>query len=116
MGLSFVAYGLVFSWVLIHRYRVERLEERYEQIGFTQAVAERRAEGYADTADIAAPSVDLSPPRSPLSHREGGPHVNDYVTGGWSAAIVITVVYCWRTLRRGRVLTRNLPREEQPWR
>jgi heme exporter protein C len=55
MCLSFVAYGLVFAWVLIHRYRVERLEERYEREGFAQAVAERQAEG-ADTA----------PPKEPV--------------------------------------------------
>ncbi len=45
MAVSFVAYGLVFAWLLIHRYRVERLEERYEREGFAQAVAARRAEG-----------------------------------------------------------------------
>jgi heme exporter protein C len=45
MVISFVAYGLVFAWLMVHRYRVERLEERYDREGFAQAVAERRAEG-----------------------------------------------------------------------
>lgn len=44
MLLSFVAYGLVFAWLLLHRYRVEVLEERFEEEGFAAAIAERRAE------------------------------------------------------------------------
>lgn len=45
MLLSFVAVGLVFSWLLVHRYRVEVLEDRFEEEGFEAAIAERRAEG-----------------------------------------------------------------------
>ena len=45
MLLSFVAVGLVFSWLLVHRYRVEVLEDRFEEEGFATAIAERRAEG-----------------------------------------------------------------------
>ncbi|MCL2395860.1 MAG: cytochrome c biogenesis protein [Acidimicrobiaceae bacterium] len=45
MGLSFVAFGLLFAWLTVHRYRVERLEERFETEGFAAAIAERRAEG-----------------------------------------------------------------------
>ena len=45
MLLSFVAFGLGFSWLLVHRYRVEVLEDRYEEEGFAVAIAERRAEG-----------------------------------------------------------------------
>lgn len=44
MLLSFVAYGLLFAWLLLHRYRVEVLEERFEEEGFAAAIAERRAE------------------------------------------------------------------------
>jgi heme exporter protein C len=47
MLLSFIAFGLVFSWLLIHRYRVEVLEDRFEDEGFAVAIAERRAEGAA---------------------------------------------------------------------
>ena len=43
MLLSFVAYGLLFAWLLLHRYRVEVLEERFEEEGFAAAIAERRA-------------------------------------------------------------------------
>jgi heme exporter protein C len=45
MLLSFVAFGLVFAWLLIHRYRVEVMEDRFEEEGFAVAIAERRAEG-----------------------------------------------------------------------
>ena len=45
MLLSFLAYGLLFTWLLIHRYRVEVLEDRFEEEGFAAAIAERRAEG-----------------------------------------------------------------------
>lgn len=47
MALSFVAFGLLFAWLLVHRYRVELLEERFETEGFAAAIAERRAEGAA---------------------------------------------------------------------
>jgi hypothetical protein len=39
-----------------------------------------------------------------------------YVAGGWSAAVVLIVLYSWRTLRRGRLLARHLPPEERTWR
>ena len=45
MLLSFVAFGLGFAWLLVHRYRVEVLEERFETEGLNLALAERRAEG-----------------------------------------------------------------------
>ena len=55
MLLSFVAFGLGFAWLLIHRYRVEVLEDRYEEEGFAVAIAERRAEGGVST--VPAPEV-----------------------------------------------------------
>ena len=42
--------------------------------------------------------------------------MNDYVAGGWSATVLIVVLYTWRTLRRGRVLGRRLPDREKTWR
>jgi heme A synthase len=42
--------------------------------------------------------------------------MNDYVAGGWGAAFLILAVYAWRTLRRGRILRRNLPNGEHTWR
>jgi heme exporter protein C len=45
MLVSFVAFGLLFAWLLVHRYRVELMEDRFEEEGFSAAIAERRAEG-----------------------------------------------------------------------
>ena len=45
MLLSFVAFGLTSAWLLVHRYRVELLEDRYEADGLAAALAARRAEG-----------------------------------------------------------------------
>ena len=106
MLVSFVAFGLMFAWLLVHRYRVEVLEDRFEDEGLALAIAERRAEG----------SSPASAPPTPRSRRTGGPTMNAYVAGGWGAAAVILVLYTWRTLRRGRVLARSLPDREKTWR
>jgi heme exporter protein C len=45
MLVSFVAYAFLFAWLLVHRYRVEVLEDRFEEEGLSLALAERRAEG-----------------------------------------------------------------------
>jgi hypothetical protein len=42
--------------------------------------------------------------------------VNQYVAGGWAATTVIVVLYAWRTLRRGRVVSRSLDDREKTWR
>jgi heme exporter protein C len=47
MVVSFFTFALIFSWLLLHRYRVARLEDRYEEEGLELAIAERRAEAPA---------------------------------------------------------------------
>ncbi|HET9690296.1 MAG TPA: cytochrome c biogenesis protein CcsA [Acidimicrobiales bacterium] len=47
MALSFVAFVVTGAWLLVHRYRVELLEDRYETDGLRAALAARRAEGSA---------------------------------------------------------------------
>jgi hypothetical protein len=42
--MSFLAFGLVFAWLMVHRYRLEMLEERNEREGFTSALQSRRSE------------------------------------------------------------------------
>ncbi len=42
--VGFVAIGLLFVWLLIHRFRVAWLEEQVADQGLTAAIAERRAE------------------------------------------------------------------------
>jgi len=44
MSLSFVAFGLVLAWLVVHRYRLEALEERYESEGLYSALKARRSE------------------------------------------------------------------------
>jgi len=57
MLASFVAYALLFSWLLVHRYRVEVLEDRFEEDGFAAALMERRAEGGVIAPAGVAPRV-----------------------------------------------------------
>jgi heme exporter protein C len=48
--LGIVVMGMLFSWLLIHRFRVGWLEEQLGTVGLDQAIVERRAE-----AEVAAP-------------------------------------------------------------
>jgi heme exporter protein C len=57
MSLSFVAFGLLFAWLVLHRYRVEVLEDRFEAEGFARAIAERRAEGSAGSTEASVAPV-----------------------------------------------------------
>jgi heme exporter protein C len=45
LALGFVALGLAFAWLVIHRYRVEKLEARYEDEALSIALEARHAEG-----------------------------------------------------------------------
>lgn len=42
--LGIVVFGLIFTWLLVHRFRVGWLEERVGATGLDQALVERRAE------------------------------------------------------------------------
>jgi heme exporter protein C len=53
MLVSFLAFGLLFAWMVVHRYRLEVLEERYETEGFESALQARRSE---------APAIRPGPP------------------------------------------------------
>jgi len=65
MLLSFVAFGLAFTWLLVHRYRLEVLEERYEREGFSSAIAARRAEGTASANGTTGAAARESVQRQP---------------------------------------------------
>jgi heme exporter protein C len=41
---SFVAFGLLLAWMVLHRYRLEALEDSYEKEGLERALAARRRE------------------------------------------------------------------------
>ena len=73
MLMSFVAFGFVFAWMVVHRYRLEALEERYEREGFETALQERRAEAVADGAGRPADLSVAAPAGVPPRATEG-PH------------------------------------------
>jgi heme exporter protein C len=54
--LGFIGLGLAFAWLVIQRYRVERLEARYEEEGLSLALEARRAEGAPPTDRVGAPA------------------------------------------------------------
>ena len=53
--LGFVSFLLLYWWLMIHRFRLQFLESRIDEVGLDTAIAERRAE--AGTAVGAAPST-----------------------------------------------------------
>ncbi|HZM30970.1 MAG TPA: cytochrome c biogenesis protein CcsA [Acidimicrobiales bacterium] len=48
--VGFLALGLVFSWLMIHRFRVAWLSQQVDRIDLDEALAERRAEAEAEVA------------------------------------------------------------------
>jgi heme exporter protein C len=44
--VGLVTFGLIFTWLLIHRFRVAWLEEQLAEAGLDQALRERRAEAH----------------------------------------------------------------------
>ena len=48
MLVGFLAMTVLYAWLLVHRLRVARLEERIDDAGLEVALAERRAEGLVD--------------------------------------------------------------------
>jgi heme exporter protein C len=46
--VSVVAFTLLYAWLLVHRYRLAKLEEQVEDRVLEIAIAERRAEGAAE--------------------------------------------------------------------
>ncbi|MBW3668766.1 MAG: cytochrome c biogenesis protein CcsA, partial [Actinobacteria bacterium] len=55
MLLGFLAMTLVYGWLLLQRYRVERLADRLDAARLERAIAERRAEAAAETEAEAEP-------------------------------------------------------------
>jgi len=56
--VGFIVFGLIFAWLLIHRFRVAWLEEQVAGQGLDAAIAERRAEAALDLApaNLAVPT------------------------------------------------------------
>jgi heme exporter protein C len=56
MLYSFVAFMVLFAWLLVHRFRMERLEARFETEALDLALQARRAEGSERTTDDHQPA------------------------------------------------------------
>ncbi len=67
MLLSFVSFGLIYAWLVVHRTRLEQLESRLENEGLAYALAARRAEADpgGPTAEVALPAPVASPAPAP---------------------------------------------------
>jgi heme exporter protein C len=63
--MGMLAGGLVFSWLLIHRFRVAWLEQQVEQHELDAAVAARLAEAQADAEALGRSSAGEGPDRDP---------------------------------------------------
>jgi heme exporter protein C len=75
MLLSFVSFGLVYSWLVIHRTRLEQLENRLETEGLSLALAARRAEANPEPlagAVAALPAVESVGAQASASTSPGG--------------------------------------------
>jgi len=58
---SFVAFGLLFAWLVVHRYRMETLEERYDAGAYTLALRSRRSEGGSVAAGLTVAAKHTTP-------------------------------------------------------
>ena len=118
MLLSFVAFGLLFAWLLVHRYRLEQLEDRLENEGLEAALAARRAEGAPPRTGPDQPWQRARPTRPSPPSTPGRSAVSQmgYVDLGWGVAFGVLAAYALRDdPARGRKLSRALPSEERTW-
>jgi heme exporter protein C len=59
--VGFLALGLVFAWLMIHRFRVAWLERQADRLDLDAAVAARRAEA-TSAGSSAGPAASTAPP------------------------------------------------------
>lgn len=52
--LGMVVFGLIFAWLLVHRFRIGWLEHQDETVGLQAAILERRAQSADDVDDAVA--------------------------------------------------------------
>ena len=105
MLLSFIAFGLIYAWLLVHRFRLEQLEERLETEGLEQALAARRAEGGADVGLAAGRPGRLRPSAGRPADEPDGLRLL-----GYGVSFGILAAYSLRAIRRGRRLSRSCRR------
>jgi heme exporter protein C len=71
MLLSFIAFGLIYSWLVVHRFRLEQLEGRLETVGLDHALAARRAEGGQTPTPNPTPTPAPTPSADPSAASPG---------------------------------------------
>jgi heme exporter protein C len=59
--VGYLAFGLVFTWLMIHRFRVAWLEQQADRLDLDAALAARRAEAQERPADPATAPVPDAP-------------------------------------------------------
>jgi heme exporter protein C len=64
MLLSFIAFGLIYAWLMFHRTRLEQLESRLENEGLAYALAARRAEGAPSEPEAGPEAAPVSEPEA----------------------------------------------------
>ncbi|MDQ1368891.1 MAG: heme exporter protein [Acidimicrobiaceae bacterium] len=64
MLLSFIAFGLIYAWLMFHRTRLEQLESRLENEGLAYALAARRAEGAPSEPEAGPETAPVSGPEA----------------------------------------------------
>ena len=113
--------GLLFAWMLIHRWRLSWLERQLEETELDEAIAARRAEaGVAPapgTAGVAA-VAGLGGPRlvaAAASASDPIPGAWAYVGAGWGIATAALVAYSVWIIARGRALSRRVAPERRRW-
>lgn len=70
--VSLFAFTLLYAWLLIHRFRLAVLEERFEESRLAVAIAERQAEGDALVAGTTPAPVRAGPIPAASSSPEAG--------------------------------------------
>lgn len=72
--IGLVVFGVIFAWMVLHRFRIGWLEYQIEAIGLADAIAERRAQAAAGAqVDRAVdhPGVDTAAPATTDYHQPG---------------------------------------------
>lgn len=73
MLLSFVSFSLIYSWLVVHRTRLEQLESRLENEGLACALAARRAEADPVSAPGAVAGVASASASASVASPVGAP-------------------------------------------
>ena len=74
--VGFVAIGLVFTWLMIHRFRVAWLEQQADRVDLDAALAERRAEASAGGAPAETPVTGAASSTAPSGPSASSPEVS----------------------------------------